>query len=286
MLSDFVRNTYAPHRLALSAGYVEQLTVTVRLLEAWHRAPLQIADLTADLIRRFLCSYAQHHAAATVNSKRRCLLTLCRFAGNVIDGIPSIPEPRRLPEAWTVTEVERLLVAARLLTGIVGDVPRRYWWPALILTCYDSAARISALLSTGVGDYHPGERCLVIRGESQKNGCDQLFWLSDQTVAALSPLYDRNRERLFDWPYGRRYLWQFFRRRLVEPTGLPSSRRGMDLFHRLRRTNLSYCAADSLELARQQAGHASARTTARHYIDPRIAHTRSAIDVLPRPADS
>ena len=285
MLSDFVVKTYAPHRMALSTGYVEQLAIAVRLLERWHAQPLSVGDLTADLIRRFLQAYSQHHAAATVNSKRRCLLTLCRFAGNVIEDVPCIPEPRRLPEAWTITEVERLLATARQLTGMVGDVPRKYFWPALVLACYDSAARISAILSTQTEDYDPGERRLVIRGESQKNGCDQLFWLSDQTVAALSPLYDRHRERLFDWPFGRRYLWQFFRRRLVGPAGLPSSRRGMDLFHRLRRTNLSYCAAESLELARNQAGHASARTTARHYVDPRIAHTRSAVDVLPRPVE-
>jgi integrase len=72
-------------------------------------------------------------------------------------------------------------------------------------------------------------------------------------------------------------------RRIVETAGLPCPRTGRQLFHRLRRTTLSLCAAVDPAIAQRQAGHADYATTLRHYIDPRVSRGRSAADVLPEP---
>ena len=120
---------------------------------------------------------------------------------------------------------------------------------------------------------------ILLRAEEQKQNVDQIFRLSDSTVETLKRIYDPNRPAIWPWPYCYHQLWIQFRR-IVEGAGLKAGK-SHDLFHRIRRSSLSAIAAHDLELARQQAGHSTSRITQRHYIDPRIAHQRSAIDVLP-----
>ena len=72
-------------------------------------------------------------------------------------------------------------------------------------------------------------------------------------------------------------------RSIVEAAGIPPPKGHNQLFHRLRRTTLSLCAAIDPAVAQGQAGHADYATTLKHYIDPRIAGGRSAADVLPEP---
>ena len=286
-LAEFLREVYLPSRLGLSAGAAEQLAIAVRCLEQCAGFPVGLLDLSESLLTKCLVIYRSSHAAATTNSKRRAILTLWRSAAEsgIISPpgkVPRCPEPDRLPEAWTITEVERLLATARGLRGNVGTIPRRFWWSALILAIYDTGERVSSVRSVATADCSLSERYVIVRAENQKTNRDRLFWLSDQTIAALAAIHSPSGSLLFPWPYCSSYLWQYFRR-LVEAAGLPSSRRGMDLFHRLRRTNISYCAQHSLALAQQQAGHSDPRLTQQRYIDPRIARTRSAVDVLPRP---
>jgi integrase len=72
-------------------------------------------------------------------------------------------------------------------------------------------------------------------------------------------------------------------REIVAEAGIRQPAGGRQLFHRLRRTTLSLCAAVDPSVAQRQAGHANYATTLKHYIDPRIARGRSAADVLPEP---
>ena len=280
---------YRP-RLDLSVGYVKQLLTSVRRLEDWHGGRLTPSDFSAELLTAFLADYCAGHAARTVNSKRQALLTLWRFAyrqgrcANPPGEVAKAREPRRIPVAWTITEVERLLAECRRQTGLISGLLARYWWPSLVLVIYDTGCRIGAMRQARCIDFSAGEHVLLVRAEHMKGCADRLYWLSDQTTVALAGMHATTRELLWPWPYHRRTFWTKFRR-IVEGAGLSADRRGMSLFHKLRRTNLSYCAAVDLELARAQAGHASSAMTLRHYIDPRIAKTRSAVDVLPRPGD-
>ncbi|KKN11616.1 hypothetical protein LCGC14_1024770 [marine sediment metagenome] len=288
-LAEYIETIYVPAKIDLSARTVEQLVVAVRLFDRWRGAPVHLHDLSDELLCRFLRAYlATGKTASTVNGKRRAILCLWRhaFEEGIVEllprKVPILREPRRMPEAWTLSEVEQLLAAARRLSGKVGEVERRDWWTALILSVYDTSGRIGAIQSTRTLDCNLAERYLIVRADHQKTNEDRLYWLSDQTTTIIAVIYEPRRERLFTWPYGRRHLFYQFRR-LVERAGLHADKRGMNLFHKLRRTSLSYCAAYDLELARRQAGHSTARLTQRHYIDPRIARQQSAVDVLPRP---
>lgn len=275
-------------RVDLSAHYLGQFSTAVGLLDRWRGSPVTLTDLTQELLTGFL-GYLQNRgsAPATVNTRRKSLLLLWQAASvqGLVDPPPVIPkltEPGRLPVAWTVTELERLIACARALTGDVGSIPRRYWWPSLLLGIWSTSARVSSLLATKTEDCNLGERYLILRAENTKSRRDSLKHLTDQATASIAAHYDAARPLVWPWPYNRRYLWHFFRRRIVEPAGLQASSRGMSLFHKIRRSGISYLAAVDPELARQQADHRDLRTTQRHYIDPTIACRRNAADELPR----
>lgn len=284
---DRLYSEYVSHRPALKERSAEQLRLAVRSFEVYLGRPARIGDLTDSTLAKFMRAYLAEHAAATTNSKRRGLLTLARWAlkrgssPSPLAEVPAVPEPRRVPQAWTVCEIEKLVSCARECPGMIGDIPARLFWPSLILATFDTGCRVSALMSARSMNLSMAERSLVIEPEATKTGVGAVYWLHDQTVASLAGHYDPTRELVWPWPYHRNTLWSMSRR-IVEKAGLTVDRRGRGQFHRIRRTTISYCAAVSPSLAQQQAGHGNPRTTDR-YIDPRIARRRSAVDVLPRP---
>lgn len=290
-LSDLLA-AYVASRVGLRESSAGQMRATITRFEKWAGKTLCVRDLTsADFIRAFMNEYLKTRAASTVNTKRRYLLTIWRFAYRrgitphpPADSyfLPHAPEPRRIPDAWTIDEFGHLVSVSKRVPGWVGQVLRRRWWPAVLLTVYDTSARITSLLSVETADCNLTDGWLIVRAEYSKTWTDKVYFLSPQTIDAIKAMYDPSRRLLFEWPHCRRTLWVHCRK-IVELAGLRSSKRGMSLFHKIRRTSLSYCAATSLSLAQQQAGHADPRLTMKHYIDPRIARQQTAVDVIPRP---
>ena len=71
---------------------------------------------------------------------------------------------------------------------------------------------------------------------------------STPTPSLPSPAITIRRELIWPWPHCRRYL-STMTRHIVESAGLSADKRGMSLFHKIRRTCISYCAAVSPALA-------------------------------------
>lgn len=287
LLLRFLTDRYLPARLDMKAGSADQMARAVRQFSAFLGHPATLYDLTDETLNRFLRSCLDSGLAeATVNSKRRPLLTLWRYAWTkrLVDELPRdvarCREPLHLPEAWSADQVERLVAQCRETPGTVAGLPARHWWSSLVITVYWIGSRISATRQVASADCNLAERYLIVRAGSPKQTADQLHRLPDQAVAAIAAHYDRSRQLIWPWPFHRNHFWKAFRR-IVEASGIPAPRGHCQLFHRLRRTNLSYCAAVDLELARRQAGHTDAKITLKHYVDPRIAPQRSAVGVLP-----
>jgi integrase len=224
---------------------------------------------------------------ACVARYRRILAALWRwgaergFAFPV--ALPTVKQPLRLPEAWTVAEVNRLLCQAARQAGHVGPHDAADWWLALILVVYWTGARIGSILAAAPEDWDSAAALLSLR--QTKNGRAAVYRLHVQAADALSRIVTRDAARLFVWPHSR---WNLFRRfrQIVEAAGVPCpTHKRFGLFHRLRRTTISYCWAADPGLAQRQADHSSSEITRRHYVDPRIviANSRSAADVLPVP---
>ena len=282
----FLQEVYLPLHPGVSAGYRIQLEVTIRLIERWHGGPLRIRDLSESLLRRFLAAYRERRSPATVNAKRRQLLALCRLAhqegllGKVPERIPRLREPKRMPDAWTAEQVSQLIRYARTLSGNVDGTSCARYWSSLFSTAYWTACRATALRLTRTSDVDLESGWLLVRAETQKTDCDQLYQLSGQAVEELRPHLSRSRELIWPWPYHPR-MFSIHCRQIMQAAALSPSLRGMGLMQKLRRTSISYAACESLELARRLAGHSSAALTRRHYIDERIAGVPEAAVVLP-----
>jgi len=276
-LSDFLRSVYVPSRLEISDGAVEQIEAAIAVAERWAGRPLRVDDLTEDMLRGFLSDYRASRAAATVNSKRRHLLSLWQCAWE--EGLlPSPPKRRkirtaraepRIPEAWTAEEIGRILESA-------SQEPQAAWWRSLILVAYDTGERIGAILATTPGDIDPDRGYIVFR--RTKNGQPRWCPLAQDTLAECRRLLGAPRERLWHWPYRREALYRRFRR-ICERAGVPVGWGQGSLFQRLRRSTASLIAAaggnPSAHIGNTEA------VCRRHYLDPRFQSNQ--LGLLPRP---
>ena len=299
-LKRYLLDVYRPDRVNLRTKTVDQMLTSLRRFEAFLGRPSTLQDLDEQTFNDFKAAYGggnledqkRSPAAATVNSKLRDLCAIWQLAWDRHD-IRKAPRkirrarlPKRQPKAYTLAQMRLILKQAQSLAGTVGLVgrdphviERRLWWPALIHTCYSTAARIGALLSASPQDYD-GRR-LFLRAENQKQGADQTVCLSAEAIKAVDAIYDPRRPELFWWPYGRRYLWRYHKKRILDPAGIVSTRKGMDQFQKYRRTGLSYIAAENEDQAVKVAGHSSPAITRRNYLDPDIVNPTGAAEFIP-----
>jgi integrase len=287
LLSEWVAR-YCDMHLGLSSGGATQLNVAVRRMEAWRGNPVALEELSADAILGFLRScLSSGQSPATVKSKRTSLLTLWRAAAREglappVESVPTIKVPQRLPEAWTVEEITRLLAECRKVRGSVGPTRARDWWPALVLVCYDSGERIGALKAIQLDDFAPTHSSVIVRAAHQKGRMDRVFPLSAETVAACERLHqhDCDCELLFPYPFRRETLWRQFRR-IVERAGLSAPKGRMNLFHKIRRSSGTLIESNGGDGSRHLGN--SRAVFERSYLDPRIVGN-GQLDFLPRPA--
>lgn len=242
-LKRFFEDTYRPRRLAdSSARTIGDYRGCIERLSQFLGHDVAARELCDDLIERFLVAMlGTGLAPSTVNNKYRAsLLALWRYAWRkrkteeLPRDVEKFREPTRLPEAWSQAEVARIIAAAGSAEGDFCGVPSRLWWPALLLTLYDTGLRIDALLGTRTDELR-ADGWLFVGFDRQKQKADQAFKLHPETMAAIAATMPGRRELLFPWPYAdrRHALWNRFRK-ILQAAGLPHGRR--DLFHRIRRT--------------------------------------------------
>lgn len=188
-------------------------------------------------------------------------------------------EPERIPRAWSEPELAALLKAASEMPGKVGSVPAGRWWLALLLVCWDTGERITAVMRSSWGDLDLADRWVYFPAENRKGGRrDRQFRLHADTVAALNAIRSPIRERVFFWPWTETSLWGHFTDVLIR-AGLPHDRKCK--FHKMRRSVATHAEAAGLN-ATEILGHSCRRVT-EGYLDPRFLDKPQAADVLFRP---
>lgn len=281
----FAAEVYPTLKPGLSPRTIGEYCSTAALLISWLARPLAVSELTEDIIRAFLLwRFQQGKSAPTVNKDRRQLLALWEAAHEFgyHERPPSRrrirrwPEPKRIPTAWTVEELEQILTAA------ASSKPVQNWdaahWRALVLTIYDTSHRIDCLLQVRWSQLLPGGFLHVLAEQIKRRRTDAIHKLHAQTLEHLAAL-PRTSERIWPWPISRRYIFEYYGR-LLTAAGLPATKR--DKFHRIRRT--SYTGVmDRLgrDAARDHALHAT--DLSEIYCDPTKLTRTFACDVLQRP---
>lgn len=284
----FFHQKYRPEKMVGSTdGSIEQHEIKLRRFCRWHGKAVLLTDLTDELVTAFMQSMLDKgYSRATVNNTRSAILCVWRYAHKkkLVQSYPTVDklkEHRRLPVAWSIPELERLLSACAATPGTIAGVPAGDYWPAMILVMYDTGLRKGAVLSIERQHVDLSTGWLTVPADHQKQKVEQRFLLSDQTVDAIRRIWPPRDQLLFYWPWGPRQIFIHFGKILAR-NGLPSTR--LDKFHKLRKTCGSHIAkVAGIDAASRQLGHSGEYVT-KLYVDPQIA--QSAIDGvvhLPRP---
>jgi len=286
-LHAFLQTMYLPSRVEVSRGYAENLHICAKKFSAHLGRDAMLSDLTEQTICDYLSAYRKQWSARSTNNQRTSLVTFALAAWDY-GLIPAPLRTRRIrklkvhsepPVAWTVDEMRQLLYTVMAAPGNVGDIPAGAWWKALVLTIYWTGCRVMAVLGAESRCYRPGHGITIV---AQKNKRPQWYPLPRSCMACIDALAPMMREHVFPWPKYPKKIYEDFRK-LVDASGLDAPKGRLNLFHKIRRTNISYCAAADPAIAQRQAGHADYRTTMSSYVDPTIAGFCSAADVLQDP---
>ena len=281
-LRRFFTDYYAPMRLrgAGSLRTARLYELCVRRFHEFTKTEPSLADLNNKTVSRFLAYRSVRVSPHSVERERNQLLAMWRLAHQLrlVEELPFIPAatlPRKIPKAWTVPELNRLLAAAAEQPGFVGRSRAAVWWPALIHALFETAERIGAIMACRPGDLDG--QYLSVAAEYRKGGKDsRVYTLSPQTAERCCTI--AGRERLFEWHRCPTHLWGHFNA-ITKRAGLYAPRLG---FHTLRRSAASHLKAaggDPVALL----GHADPRVTKR-YLDPRITERGQPKpwEILPR----
>jgi integrase len=242
----------------------------------WERVhpelPISLVDSRA--ILAFQNALSCGRSAATVNSYTRPIKAILRLAASEECGllakvpkIRRISERKRSPLALTVEEFGKVLAYVGMLTQTEGGYPAADWWRAVLLTCWESGLRYTALMSVRTVDLLWGDAGFFSQADVAKDKEAQWFPLQPATLEAIRAIYDPIREHLFPRSHAISTLGKRFRA-ILDASGIYAPRGAGMRFHRLRRSKASYTELAGGD-AQRALGH-SARSVTERYLDPRI----------------
>jgi integrase len=250
-LRDFFNRVYCRLKLSGKSANTKRLyDVTLRNFDSYLGRSATLADLNDDTVTVHIGWYTDRgRSPRTGNKARDQLLAIWRFAArkrfvNEWPDVEPLPEYKRTPTAWTPEQFSRLVAVASSSAMVrsgrinyprapIGGIPTIVWWPALLLTIYDTGIRIGAAMQLRCSDYSAETRRLHVRAETQKTRADQDFILSEQTAKLVEICISATqRELLFPCDFRCSLYCRF--KTLLRKAGLPHGR--FDKFHRIRKT--------------------------------------------------
>ena len=287
-LQRFFETVYFPRRLlTASPRTVHTYRLRIRMLNYFRGCEVTLDQLSDDLIADWQAwMIACGLSPVTANSYVTSILVLWRFAWRkrLIEELPrdveKLPEPKRLPEAWSLEELSRILRAAAETAGNVGDVPAGRFWVMFVLVAYDTGLRLRSLRSIRTCDLDLEAGHVYLPAEAIKQKCDKLVDLHPETLAAIAATHPERRELLFETPWMSAASTYLRFKKVLARAGVSSG-----AIHQLRRTHGTFVYdAGGEDMALESLGHSDRQVMLRSYIDPRkLTRRGSAVDVLPRP---
>lgn len=259
-----------PHQSLKHKQDVER--VVRRFIEA--NGDIPVVDIHEEHIAIFIAAISQR--CDSCHSLKHYLAVLKAvlnegFQKGVIHRLPRFPKIRvekRIPDAWTVEQVQRLLDVVTELDGYVGPIPANLWWKSILLAAYYTGLRISTLLN--IFWFHIDLDQRYLPALSEKTRKEQLFVIPDDLAMLMHQIRCPPRQKVWEHPYHPKWPFRSLRR-IVDRTGIPAPKNlHGQLFQKMRRTCITWTAVNDLNMAARVAGHASPETTIRHYVDPRM----------------
>lgn len=284
-LVEWCTDYYAPLRNCASRTVDLYLQTIARFREFLGREPV-LSDFNDITVARFLQARTRRGITlATVAKDRAQLAGMWGLAARrrLVSEFPTLPpirSPERVPQAWTLEQMQALMTAIGGLRKNVGKYPARVWWRALIHVMWDTGERVSAVMHVRIENLDVKRAMLTIPAELRKNKTrDLVFQLAPDTLRALLPLVDGEEDHkrpIFAWPTWPSHIYWHYNK-ILKRAGLPTDSRSK--FHRIRKTVATHykmAGGDATALL----DHSSPAVT-RKYIDPTIAKPMMPSDVLP-----
>ncbi len=292
LLPTFIRSVYVPARIKLAREYERNLYSVARRFSGFLGRPAELRDLTVVNVCAYLANYRKAWSARSTNNQRATLISFWLDVADRAELIPllaELPQPRRIkklkedrepPRCWREKQIRKLIAYLATLDGTICDITASDWWLSLVLSIHWTSSRISSMMAVVTDDYD-GEGLLV---RKQKN--HQPLWheLPKSCRRIIERTEPNGRKMLWPSPWSMWTVWHKFRE-IVEEVGLPAPKGKRNLFHKLRRTTITYCAKVDPAIAQRTAGHKDYATTLRSYVDETVVRQRSAVDVLFDPLD-
>lgn len=284
-LHEFFRDVYQPLKLTgRSEKNKRQYEIQFRHLSRYLGREATLGDLTDETISRFLAwLYDGGRAAPTVNKARAHLLALWRLAAQKryvaeFPAVRALDEPERIPQAWTIDQLRRLLAACRATPGEFCGVPASLWWLAFHRVMWVTGERTGATLGLRWDWLDMTTGWLLVPADARKGRRKAMaYQLPEETLAVLRLIEKPRRALIFPFPLS---LGTFYIRygKLLKRAGLPQRR--IDKPQKMRRSFASHYEAAGGN-ATDALGHSFRRTTTESYLDPTICRKDRPADKLP-----
>lgn len=270
----FFEAVYCLQRLICStADTLEHYRLALRHWAMVHPG-LPISSVDSRAIAEFQQAISLGRSAATVNSYTRPIMAIVRMATEEDQGLlERVPKVRKVrereksPLALTIEEFSTILAHVRTLPGEMGGYPAPDWWLAVLLTCWESGLRFTALMSVRTVDLLWSNCGFFSQADVAKNKKADWFPLQPVTLDAIRKIYDPIREWLFPRSLALSTTGKRFRA-ILDAAGLYAPKGSGMRFHRIRRSKASYTELAGGD-ATKALGH-SARSVTLRYLDSRI----------------
>lgn len=234
--------------------------------------PATVGDLDDDNLAAMMHDLlARGLAPRTVNDRRWRITALWRWlhARGRVQRLPTVcavQQPENEPRAWRQADLQRLIYAAAVYGGRKNGIALSDWWLGLLLTCWDSGARTSELLSLRWEwlDFSDGVMRVPAAARKGKRK-PATYWLKPFTLEVLGRF--RKSEGLI-FPAAK-HSGSFYHRwkRLLKKAGLPTGR--SEGPQKLRRSYATWIAAAGGD-ATAALMHSSPAITHKSYLDRSI----------------
>lgn len=178
-----------------------------------------------------------------------------------------IPQPDRVPRAWTAEELGRLFRSFEKEQGELGGIPAKLWWQSSHAWLWNTGERKGATFSFSFEmlDWRSGVAVLPpnIRKGRRKTA---VYHLWPDVLDLLKEIRLPRRELVWPWPYHSTSYYNAYNR-ILKRAGLPCGR-----YHKTQAMRVSH--ATWLHAMGKDAtaalGHSSPETTRASYLDLRI----------------
>lgn len=245
-------------------------------------------DLTDDNLAALLNYLSDKRGLAEITANERVgrLKTLWTWMAkrghlSCFPTLARIPQPERIPRAWTAEELRRLFLSFQSEQGELCGIPACLWWMSshAWLWCTGERKGATFLFRFEMLDWRSGVAVLPpeIRKGRRKSAVYQLW---PDVIDLLREIRLPRRELVWPWPYHPGTFYNHYER-ILKRAGLPHGRH-----HKTQAMRVSH--ATWLHAIGQDAtaalGHSSPETTRASYLDLRII--RPAERPLFRPWDS